>query len=128
MTVTKHNPSELFPQYPNYSHAVEVSSKTRTLFISGLNGYLPDGETMPESFEAQGEIIWGHIGTILKSAGMDYENIVYVRTYLTSPDYRKINAKLRKKYLGDHEPASTIVCSQLLLPEWKLEVEAIAAL
>ncbi|MCI0550019.1 MAG: RidA family protein [Anaerolineae bacterium] len=127
MPVTQHNPAELFPQYRNYSHAVEVSSDSRLLFISGLNGYLPDGKTMPDSFEEQGEIIWGHIGTILKSAGMTYGNIVSLRTYLSNPEYDEPNVKLRMKYLGNNQPASTVICCQLLEPKWKLEIEAVAA-
>lgn len=128
MPITQHNPAALFPQYRNYSHAVEVSGESRILFISGLNGYLPDGVTMPESFEAQGDLIWGYIGTLLKSAGMGYANIVSLRTYLASPDYDEPNVQLRMKYLGDHAPASTVICCQLLESKWKLEIEAIAAM
>jgi 2-iminobutanoate/2-iminopropanoate deaminase len=127
MPTIKHNPREMFPQYRNYSHAVEVSGNSRLLFISGLNGYLPDGKTMPESFEEQGEIIWGHIGVILKSAGMTYENIISLRTYLSSPEYDEPNVKLRMKYLGDTQPSLTVICCQLLEPKWKLEIEAVAA-
>lgn len=127
MQVTKHNPAELFPPYRNYSHAVEVSGYSRLMFISGLNGYLADGTTMPDSFEEQGELIWGHIGAILKSAGMTYDNIVSLRTYLSSPEYDEPNVKLRVKYLGDNHPASTVICCQLLEPKWKLEIEAVAA-
>jgi len=127
MPVTKHNPRELFPQYRNYSHAVEVSSNSRLLFISGLNGYLSDGMSMPDSFEEQGEIIWRHIGVILKSAGLAYENIVSLRTYLSSPEYDEPNVRLRMKYLGDNQPASTVICCQLLESKWKLEIEAVAA-
>ena len=127
MNMIKHNPAELFPPYRNYSHAVEVSGDARLLFISGLNGYLADGKTMPDSFEEQGEIIWRHIGVILKSAGMTYDNIVSLRTYLSSPEYDEPNVKLRMKYLGDNHPASTVICCQLLDPKWKLEIEAVAA-
>ncbi|MEL6384599.1 MAG: RidA family protein [Cyanobacteria bacterium J06626_18] len=127
MPITKHNPADLFPPYRNYSHAVEVRGESRLLFISGLNGYLADGKTMPDSFEEQGEIIWNHIGTILKSAEMDYQNIVSLRTYLASPDYDEPNVQLRMKYLGEHQPASTVICCQLLESKWKLEIEAIAA-
>ena len=127
MPITKHNPAELFPQYHNYSHAVELSRNSRLLFISGLNGYLADGATMPNSFEEQGEMIWGYIGAILKSANMNYENIVSLRTYLSSPEYDEPNVKLRMKYLGKHQPALTVVCCQLLEPQWKLEIEAVAA-
>ena len=127
MPIIPHNPKELFPQYRNYSHAVEVSGDSRILFISGLNGYLADGKSMPDSFEEQGEIIWGHIGVILKSAGMTYDNIVSLRTYLSSPEYDEPNVKLRMKYLGNNQPASTVVCCQLLESKWKLEIEAVAA-
>jgi enamine deaminase RidA (YjgF/YER057c/UK114 family) len=127
MPITKHNPAELFPPYRNYSHAIEVSGNSRLLFISGLNGYLSDRTTMPDSFEEQGEIIWGHIAVILKSAGMTYENIVSLRTYLSSPEYDEPNVKLRMKYLGDNQPASTVICCQLLESKWKLEIEVVAA-
>ena len=127
MPITKHNPAQLFPQYRNYSHAVEVSRNARLLFISGLNGYLLDGITMPDSFEEQGEIIWKYIGVILRSAGMDYDNIISLRTYLASPEYDEPNVRLRMKYLGDHQPSLTVICCQLLEPNWKLEIEAVAA-
>ena len=58
MGIIKHNPHSLFPQYENYSHAIEVTGDSRMLFISGLNGYLQDGNTMPETFYEQGDIIW----------------------------------------------------------------------
>jgi 2-iminobutanoate/2-iminopropanoate deaminase len=35
--------------------------------------------------------------------------------------------RMRVKFLGSLEPASTVVCCQLLDPTWKLEVEAMAA-
>lgn len=127
MTIIKHNPQKMYPQYQNYSHAIEISSNSRLLIISGLNGYLQDGQTMPETFEEQGDIIWQHLGVILESASMTYQNIVSLRTYLASPDDDEANVRLRKKYLGSHEPASTVVCAQLLDPKWKLEVEAMAA-
>lgn len=127
MPITKHNPKEVFPPYRNYSHAVEVSGDSRLLFISGLNGYLADGTTMPDSFEEQGEIIWGHIGAILKSANMTYDNIISLRMYLSSPEYDEPNVKLRMKYLGDNQPAVTVICCQLLEPKWKLEIETVAA-
>lgn len=127
MAIIKQNSMELFPQYRNYSHAIEVRSNSRLLFISGLNGYLADGRTMPDSFEEQGEIIWGHIGVILTSAAMTYENIVSLRTYLSNPEYDEPNVKLRMKYLGNHHPVSTVICCQLLETKWKLEIEAVAA-
>jgi 2-iminobutanoate/2-iminopropanoate deaminase len=127
MPIIKHNPSTVFPQYKNYSHAIETTSGSRHLFISGLNGYEPNGQSMPESFWQQGLLIWQHLGEILKSAGMTYSNLVSVRTYLASPEYDRENVELRKNFLGSHEPALTVICCQLLETKWKLEVEAVAA-
>jgi 2-iminobutanoate/2-iminopropanoate deaminase len=116
MPTIKHNPPELFPPYRSYSHAVEIRGEPRLLVISGLNGYLADGKTMPESFEEQADIIWQHIQTILQSAGMELHHLVSLRTYLSDPKYDEANVLMRVKYLGAHQPASTVVCCQLLDP------------
>ena len=127
MPVIQHNPEGVFPPYRNYSHAVEVKGDSSLLIISGLNGYLEDGKQMPDSFEEQGEVIWQHIGTILKSAGMNYSNVVSVRTYLADPAYDEANVQLRMKYLGDNRPALTVICCQLLEKKWQVEIELMAA-
>ncbi len=122
-----HDPKGLYPKYPGYAHAVEVAGATRTLYISGLNGYESDGKTLPATFEGQSELIWRHLGAILHSAGMEIGNLVFLRTYLASPQDMEANKAMRKKHLGDHEVGITVVCATLLKPEWKLEVEAVAA-
>ena len=127
MPIITHNPPGVFPPYRSYSHATEIRGEARLLMISGLNGYLADGQTMPESFEEQGDLIWKHLRTILQSASMDYEDLVSIRTYLADPRFDEPNVALRVKYLGAHQPASTVVCCQLLDPKWKLEMEAMAA-
>ncbi|MEO8673591.1 MAG: RidA family protein [Tahibacter sp.] len=127
MPIIPHNPASLFPQYRNYSHAVEVRGESRLLIISGLNGYLADGITMPESFDEQADLIWSHIRTLLHSAQMDIHNLVSLRTYLAHPQYDEANGRMRVKHLGTHAPASTVVCCQLLESRWKLEIEAMAA-
>jgi 2-iminobutanoate/2-iminopropanoate deaminase len=126
MQILQHNPLGLFPQYRCYTHAVEIRGDSRLLIISGLNGYLKDGKTMPESFEEQAAIIWTHIGTLLRSADMGFDNLVSLRTYLSDPKYDEANVRMRVKYLGEHETASTVICCQLLDPKWKLEIEAVA--
>ena len=127
MPTIKHNPPELFPPYRCYSHATEITGDSRLLIISGLNGYPADGKTIPESFEAQAEIIWTHIQTLLRSARMDISNLVSLRTYLADPKYDEANVRMRVKFLGSHAPSSTVICCQLLDPTWKLEIEAMAA-
>ena len=127
MPVIQHNPPELFPPYRCYTHATEIRGDSRLLIISGLNGYLQDGRTMPESFEEQADIIWMHVQALLRSANMTVANLVSLRTYLADPSYDEANVRMRVKYLGTHAPSSTVICCQLLDPRWKLEVEAMAA-
>jgi enamine deaminase RidA (YjgF/YER057c/UK114 family) len=127
MAVIRHNPEGVFPPYRCYSHATEIRGDSRLLVVSGLNGYLADGKTMPDSFEEQGDLVWMHLRTILRSADMDYRDLVSIRTYLADPGYDQANVRLRAKYLGDHRPASTVICCQLLDPGWKIELEAMAA-
>ena len=127
MPITTHNPAGVFPPYRSYSHAVEVAAGSRLLFISGLNGYESDGKIMPDSFEGQAELIWAHLQTILKNAGMGLNCLVSLRFYLADPQYDEANVRLRMKYLGSHRPALTVVCCKLLEPQWKIEVEAVAA-
>lgn len=127
MPVILHNPNDVYPPYRCYSHAAEIKGDSRLLIVSGLNGYQRDGKTLPERFEEQCELIWTHLGAVLRSAGMGYGDIVSLRTYLAKPEYREANTRLRMKYLGEHRPSLTVVCSQLLDPAWKLEMEAMAA-
>jgi hypothetical protein len=77
--------------------------------------------------KSRADIIWTHIGTLLRSAGMEFNNLVSLRTYLADPEYDEANVRMRVKYLGDHETSSTVVCCRLLDPKWKLEIEAMAA-
>lgn len=127
MTVIAHNPKTLFPRYRCYHHAMEIPAGSRLLVISGLNGYLADGKTLPESFEEQAEVIWGHIQTLLASAGMTVRNLISLRFYLADPSFDEANVRLRGKYLGDHACTLTVICCQLLDPRWKVEIEAMAA-
>jgi enamine deaminase RidA (YjgF/YER057c/UK114 family) len=127
MSIILHNPENVFPPYRNYSHAVEVKGDASLLFISGINGYLANGIDMPDNFEEQAELIWQHLGAILTAANMSYQNIVSLRFYLADPSYDEANVKILMKYLGNHAPARTVFCCQLLEKKWKLEIEAVAA-
>ena len=127
MTLRPHNPSDVFPPYANYAHAVEVAAGSRLLFISGLNGFQRDGKTIPADFESQAELIWSHLEAILRDAGMTIADLVSLRFYLADPALDPMNVATLKRRLGDHHAARTVVCSGLLEPEWLVEIEAVAA-
>jgi enamine deaminase RidA (YjgF/YER057c/UK114 family) len=125
--IRRHNPTDLFPPYANYAHAVEVAAGARLLFISGLNGYEADGKTMPADFEGQAELIWSHLERILAEAAMTIEDLVALRFYLAEPALDPANVAVLKRRLGNHHAARTVVCAGLLEPGWLVEIEAIAA-
>jgi 2-iminobutanoate/2-iminopropanoate deaminase len=55
-------------------------------------------------------------------------DLVEVTAFLTDARDYPIYANLRKQFLGDHKPASTLlVVASLALPSWKVEIEGIAA-
>jgi 2-iminobutanoate/2-iminopropanoate deaminase len=127
MQITPHNPPEVFPPYRNYAHAVEVPAGARTLYISGLNGYESDGQTMPPDFAGQAALVWRHLGAVLESARMTYADLVSLRFFLASAADDPANVEILSANLGDHVAARTVVVQQLLEPAWLVEIEAIAA-
>ena len=59
---------------------------------------------------------------------MGIENIYKVVQYLIDPRYRDAHFVIRDRYLGDHNPTSTLLfVSALAQPEMLVEVEIFAA-
>lgn len=125
MTILPHNPERVARPLGNYSHGVEVRHPQRLLFISGQIPTLSDGE-VPRHFAEQCEAVWDNILAILQSAGMGIENLVKITTFLTHADQIEMNGAIRRRRLGDHCPALTIIIAQTLDSAWLLEIEAIA--
>jgi hypothetical protein len=55
---------------------------------------------MPDSFEEQAEIIWGHIKALLRAADMTVANLVSLRFYLADPKYDEANVRILARHLG----------------------------
>ena len=114
-------------QIGSYSDAIEVGPGQKWLFISGTLGLSQTGD-LPNTISEQSELVWEHIMTLLKAAGMTVSDIVKVTQYLTRSDDIPPYSKIRKRYLGDLRPASTLLLSsQLAWPGTLVEVEIIAA-
>jgi 2-iminobutanoate/2-iminopropanoate deaminase len=110
-----------------YSHGVLVPANARWLYVSGQTGTRPD-RSVPASIEEQTEVVWQNLLAVLAEGGMAVTDIVKITSFLTrAEDYAKF-APVRAKYLGSHRPASTLlVVSALARPEFKVEVEVVAA-
>ncbi len=123
----RHTPDTVAAPFGPYSHAVEVSGGSRLLYISGEVGVLPDG-TLPEGIEAQAEACWQNIIAILAGAGMGVGDLVKITTYLVRPEDLTPAGAARAKHLGDARPSSaTLIVSRFVVPEWLIEIEAVAA-
>ena len=123
-----YNPAGIAGPFGHYDHGVEAVDVSRLLHVSGQVGTDPDG-SVPEDVAAQIEIVWNNIEAVLAEAGMTPANIVRTITYMLDADYVPLLAAARRQHLGaDHKAASTtIVVAGLVKPEWKVEIDAVAA-
>ena len=109
-----------------YSEAVAVvANGVKTIYISGQVG---EGDT----FEAQFRDALGKLLKTLENSGATFDDVVKYNTYIVnySPDMLPAFRAVRKELLGDTDmPASTLVGVEALgLPEWGVEIEAVAVL
>jgi 2-iminobutanoate/2-iminopropanoate deaminase len=119
------NPESVSAPVGGYSHGLGIQGPGKLFFISGQIPEDMAGE-VPADFAGQCEIVWQNIAAILKSGGMTFANLVKVNTYLSERTYAEENGRIRRKYLGVHRPALTVVVVDILDPKWLLEIEAVA--
>ena len=109
---------------PGYSQAVVVEANgLKTIHISGQVG-------TGTNFEAQFRDALNNLFTTLDNSGATFKDVVKYNTYIVDyqPAYLDTFRTVRKELLGDTDmPASTLVgVAALGLPEWGVEIEAIA--
>jgi 2-iminobutanoate/2-iminopropanoate deaminase len=114
-------------QVGSYSDGVEVAPGARWLYTSGMLGMSPNGN-VPDDIKEQSELVWRNLIKLLESANMSIYNIVKVTQYLTRTEDIAEYSKIRRLYLADLKPASTLLITpQLGRPDMLVEVEVIAA-
>jgi 2-iminobutanoate/2-iminopropanoate deaminase len=124
--IARHNPAAVHAPSSGYSMGLELGQHRRLLFISGQVPERSDG-SVPEGFEAQCEQAWRNVIEVLTTAGLGVEHLVKINTFLTDRDQVVANRAIRRKMLGGHEPASTVMVAVTVDGKWLLEIEAIAA-
>lgn len=123
----KLNPSTIAPPGGRYTHAIEVPPGARWLVVSGQVGVAPDGSTPPD-IGGQTENCFRNISAILADAGMSLADVVKITVFLTDEDDIAGFRAARERMTGEALPASTlVVVSRLVRPEWRVEIEALAA-
>lgn len=119
-------------QNPAYSHVV-VASGTRTIYTAGQVAMDENGALVGAGdLAAQTTQVMRNIGRALNAAGASFADVVKITTYVVNykPEHRVIVGKARAPFFaGMTPPASTLVgVAALAMPEWLVEIEAIAVI
>jgi 2-iminobutanoate/2-iminopropanoate deaminase len=111
-----------------FSHYTDAVRAGDLLFVSGCVALDADGNLVGEGdVVAQTRQVFENIGLCLTAAGASFADVVKVTTFLTNIDDRPAVNEVRKQVFGAAKPASTLVeVSALVLPEFLIEVEAVA--
>ncbi len=122
-------PSTIAAPFAKYSHGMVVPEGFRLVFTSGQLGLSKDGIT-PEDAGGQAAICFANIDAVLAEAGAGRGDVVRINAFVTSRSDMAGYMAARDEWLADvaHRPASTLVIvSGFTRPEFKVEVEVIAA-
>jgi enamine deaminase RidA (YjgF/YER057c/UK114 family) len=118
-----------------YAPAIEVTGAGQILFVSGATAsplyhqhpHVKEEHVLPDDIEEQTRRAMETIKTVLDARDLTWRNVAKVTKYLT--DIREMDAVNRamNEYLGDHRPASTLVCvNNLSSPGARVELDVIA--
>src|SRR5438045_4881154 len=111
-----------------YTHVVEVTGPSKTIYISGQIAFDKDGTIVGAGdMKAQAEQVFKNLQAALTSAGAKFSDVVKMNTFITDMDKAPAVREVRARYFGDTTPASTLVqVVHLARPELMLEIEVIA--
>ncbi len=125
--IKKFNPEKFVQPFSRYSQGAGAPAGARWLYIAGQVGVHPDG-SIAQGAEAQIERAWLNLIAVLETAALGVEDRVKVNTYITRPEDVDVNRRIRDRMLKDDGPPVTMVrVAGLSHPEWRVEVEGIAA-
>lgn len=120
-------PKTIKSPFARYSHGLEIPAGKRLVLCSGQVAIGPD-DHIPEDVSGQTELCFENIAAVLGEAGLGLKDIVRINAYVTDRACLKDYMAVRDRLVSDPPPASTLmIVSGFARPEFKVEVEAIAA-
>jgi 2-iminobutanoate/2-iminopropanoate deaminase len=121
------SPSSIRPPLARYSHGIAVPAGHRLVFVAGQLGIALD-ERIPEDSEAQADLCFANIASILAEDGMTMANVVRLSVYVTAREHMQGYRRSRDRQFPGTPPTTTLLMvSGLARPEFLVEIEAIAA-
>ena len=116
-----------------YSHVVEVTSG-KIVYISGQVAKDPSGNVVGKGdYMAQIEQIFRNLNTALQAAGGSFHDVVKLNYYIVEIVERSeffAYRAVRDKYVDTANPpaATVVIVKGLFMPEFLIEIEAVAVL
>ena len=121
----------LAPASGPYVPGVKVSvAGADILFISGQVSESPTDHCVARGdVTGQAEQALKNLLAVVEEAGGHVTDVAKVTVFLRNMEDRDLVAEARRRFFGDHKPASTLVeVSKLARPDWLIEIEAIAVI
>ena len=117
--------------WPGLSQAVGIRGGG-VLVSSGITATDEAGNIVAGDFEAQVEAVYANMGRVLAAAGLGFDAIARVVTYVTDydPGMIPIIRKVRSRFLSSTCPPASVLIGVATLydPRLRIEVEITAAL
>jgi len=130
MKTKVHNPTPWLQDF-GLNHAVEVSSATRILYVSGQTSSAPDGSALhPGDMVAQYRLAWQNLLDALDEADMDASNLVRLNFYTTDvPAFMAAADQIMPLHgeAGARVSSTLLGVAALYAPSVMIEIEATAA-
>lgn len=128
MSLAISNPDGLHDPVPfSYSHVAAIDD--RLFLLAGQYSSDLEGEVTSDDFSEQVRRSFLNLRTVLRSQGLDYEDVAHLRTFIVDHDLDKLHAMgaVIAEIWGATPPPQTLVgVATLALPRMQFEVEAIA--
>ena len=121
------SPTSIHPPFAPYSQGVEVSSRSRFVFVSGQLGIDKEGAVPPDA-AGQARVAFANIAAILAEAGMELKDVVKLNAFVSAREHMRGYMDVRNALFEEPYPASTLmIVGGFSREEFVVEIEATAA-
>ena len=112
-----------FEKTMGYSRAV---AQGPFCFVWGTTGYDYTKMEMPADVAQQAENALNTIASALKQAGFDLKDVIRVNYYISDASFSDAIVPVLGRVFGEIRPAITLLVTQLMKPEMKIEIDVTA--
>jgi 2-iminobutanoate/2-iminopropanoate deaminase len=125
------NPTSLFPSIEHGFSQVVVATGARTVFISGQTAWDAKKQIVGRSLGEQARQALRNVKAAVEAAGGNLSDIVALRIYIVHQAEQNtgaVSSALREVFTTEPPTSTWIGVSSLAVPDFLIEIEAIAVL